>query len=254
MNNNSISKTQVFLTLIIIGAIVWLVLEGRNNIPDQPSPTETAVIPAATPWASVEVEKKLINESNQYYTIDAAYPVTKDERITVQLKGFVEEQIAAFKDDTSWVTDPSIESASEGSLSLDINYREDRSTHADTYIFSIVTYTGGAHGLQVTRTFAFDEAGKAIGVTDLFTNGEAGLKTVATFVQKEITKKNISDASWIAEGAAASAENYQTFVISDTGVTFVFDPYQVAPYAAGTQNILVPLSVFKGIANPAIFK
>ncbi len=254
MENNKPSKAYIVITIVIVAALAWFFWYSKQHPPVDTVQQPDTTTPTGDTWQSVEVKKETIAEENQYYSISVAYPVTNDERINAQFKTFAQDQIATFKDDTSWAMDPSIDSASEGSLSLDVDYREDRSTNADTYIFSIVTYTGGAHGLQVTRTFAFDQNGKAIGIKDLFTNGEAGLKTIATFVQKEITKKNISDAEWIKDGAAGTTENYQNFVISDTGVTFIFDAYQVAPYAAGTQSILVPTSVFKGIANPAIFK
>jgi hypothetical protein len=103
--------------------------------------------------------------------------------------------------------------------------------------------------LQATHTFAFDATGAPITLNDIFSNPDAGLKDVALFVQKEIEKKKISDLQWIKDGAAPIQDNYQTFVVGDTGITFIFDPYQVAPYAAGVQNILVPFSVFKSNTN-----
>ncbi len=248
-----ISKTHIVLTVVAVIVIAWLVLRHRNDTPVVPTSAEPTAVTEQPLWQSVEVKKENISDSNQYYTIDVSYPVTKDDRITGQFKTFAEGQIAQFKDDTSWVSDPSIDSASSGALSLTIDYKEQKSTLVDAYVFDITTYTGGAHGLQVTRTFSFNKDGRALTLADLFTNGEAGLKTISPFVQSELTKKAISDAKWIAEGAAANAENYQNFVISDAGVTFIFDPYQVAAYAAGTQNILVPTSVFKTIANPDLF-
>ncbi len=248
-----ISRTHVIITVLVIIAIGWLLI-GRSKPMPEPVVTDPTTTPVtAIEWPSVEVNKEVISEENQYYSITAAYPTTRDARITDQFKIFAEAQIAQFKDDTSWVMDQTIDSAAASTLSFDLNYREEKSTKADTYVFGIVTYTGGAHGLQVTRTFAFDINGKAIAVTDLFTNGEAGIKTVAAFVQNELVKKNISDKDWIETGAGATLQNYQNFVISDAGITFIFDPYQVAPYASGTQTILVPLSAFRGIANPSLF-
>ncbi len=248
------SKKHLILTAVAIVVIGWLVFtySNRSQVPIMNTPVTTTPTPAQS-WPSVATDKEVIEDSNQYYSITAAYPVTADSFITNSMKTFVEEQITQFKDDTSWATDPATGSAASGSLSLDVSYQETKSKSADTYVFTIVTYTGGAHGLQATKTFAFDEKGKAIMLEDLFTNTDKGLGLVATFVQAEITKKNISDAKWIKEGAGADPKNYQNFSIGDTGITFIFDPYQVAPYAAGTQNILVPFSVFKSAANPELF-
>lgn len=249
-----VSKFSIILTVIALIIIGWIVFTHHDPKTPLNSTSDPTAPTAQATWPSVEVEQKMITESNQYYNIEATYPVTKDIGINDMFKMFAEDQIAQFKNDTSWVMDPSIQSASEGSLSLDISYREEKSTIADNYIFTITTYTGGAHGLQVTRTFAFDEYGAPIAVSDLFSNADAGLKSVATFVQSELTKKKISDADWIKDGAAANQDYYRNFIIGDTGVTFIFDPYQVASYAAGTQNILVPFSVFKTNANTALFR
>jgi hypothetical protein len=245
-----VSTFSIILTVIAVIGIGWVVFTYKDRQANPINTTgEVAPSPTAS-WPSVEVDKRTISDENQYYTIDVTYPVTKDVAINDKFKAFVEDQIAQFKEDTAWVLDPAIESAAEATLSLTIDYREERSTHADNYIFTISTYTGGAHGLQITKTFAFDAVGTSIMQGDLFANPDTGLKAVATFVQKEIEKKKISDAEWIKDGAGATPDNYQSFIISDAGVTFIFDPYQVAPYAAGTQNILVPFTVFK--ANPKL--
>jgi len=246
-----VSKFSIISTIVAVIVIGWVVFTHYN--PNTPVKTDPGATPVATDlWQSVEIDSKTISDSNQYYTIDVTYPVTKDVAINDKFKAFAQDQIAQFKDDTAWVTDPAIESSSKGSLSLMISYSEERSAIAQNYIFTIATYTGGAHGLQATHTFAFDERGAPITFQDLFSNPDVGLKAVATFVQKELTEKKISDAQWIKDGAMAIPENYQTFVVGDTGVTFIFDPYQVAPYAAGLQSILVPYSVFKSSLNSAL--
>lgn len=245
-----VSKFSIILTIIAVIIIGWVVFTHQN--PTGPVVIDPNTQPVTVSWPSVEVDKKTISDENQYYTIDVTYPVTKDVAINDKFKAFAEDQIVQFKEDTAWVMDPAIESAAEGTLSLTIDYREERSTHADNYIFTISTYTGGAHGLQITKTFAFDAVGTPIMQSDLFANPDTGLKAVAAFVQKEIEKKKISDAEWIKDGAGATPDNYQSFIISDAGVTFIFDPYQVAPYAAGTQNILVPFTVFK--ASPKLIQ
>ena len=248
---HKLSVGSILITIVGIALIVWLVMVGKNHTPDPAAvpPSSDQVIS----WPSLEVRKEVLRQDNQYYAIEAEYPVTRDARTSDMLKSFVEGQIAQFIEDTSWVMDPSIDSSSRGVLSLDITYQETIATRANTYVFTIASYTGGAHGLQATRTYAFNEKGEVITPEKLFTNGAKGLETVATFVERELVKKNVSDASWITEGTRPIIDNYQNFVIIDNGVTFIFDPYQVAPYSAGTQSILVPTSAFKSIANPELF-
>jgi hypothetical protein len=44
-------------------------------------------------------------------------------------------------------------------------------------------------------------------------------------------------ASIFADGATPKAENYATFIVGPTNVTFIFQPYQVVAYAAGMPEV-----------------
>lgn len=251
-----ISKTELIITLVVIVTIIFLLVDHKKNIVSVLKPTtgnKTDDTGKLESWPSLALSSQTINDSNNNYTIKIVYPVTRDAQINDFFKNFAEDQITQFKKDIDWVNDPNIDSASKSSLSLDVNYKENKNKNADNYIFSIGSYTGGAHGLEVTHTINFDKNGIRLSVGDLFTNGMDGLKTIAPYVQGQLNKLAISDKDWIAEGAAPSVQNYQNFLVTEDGITFMFDPYQVAPYAAGAQQVDVPLSVFKNIANPKIF-
>lgn len=252
MNHPSkLQLTLTFVAILSIGCLIYTQSARVSEIKPNNTITET---PTLEPWTSTEVKKEGISESTDQYSISAHYPITKDDRITTQFKNFVDEQITQFKNDTEWANNPDIAPAQAQTLSLDIDYRNDKSKNADNYVFTVLTYTGGAHGLQATKTFSYDINGKLIKLSDLFTTGESGLKTISTFVIRDLIGRSISDSTWINEGASPNSENYQNFTISEDGLTFIFDPYQVAPYSAGAQNVTVPLTNFKNIANPNIFK
>jgi peptidoglycan-N-acetylglucosamine deacetylase len=232
--------------LVIIGGLVVFGLKSSPSKTPEPVPD----VPVVTSWPSAQVRKETITENPKGYEITAAYPITQSEGLTAMFRDFVTDQIEGFKTDTTEAGE-----LPEGfrDMTLDITYEEFRNKLADNYVFLIYSDTGGAHGLQTTKTFSYDEKGNQIQLKDLFTNGAKGLGVISDYVQKELAKREFADKAWIAEGSAPTEENYQNFVIEDTGVTFIFDPYQVAPYAAGTQKVLVPASVFKTIANPKLF-
>jgi len=54
----------------------------------------------------------------------------------------------------------------------------------------------------------------------------------------------------IEKGAAASPKNYNSWTITKRGIGINFDSYQVGPYAAGPQFVLVPYSTLKDLINP----
>jgi hypothetical protein len=244
-----ITKKQFISFFVALAILIGFVVLGFRTSTEQPHvvPTSTDQIPNP----SQEVDKVTVHEQNAHYTIDAVYPKTNSDAITTYFKNYVDDQIAQFKDDTSWVNDTP--SAADSLLTLDISYTSAPSALVQNYIFSVNSYTGGAHGMQVRKTFSFNKEGQLLTVSSLFKNGLDGLSTFAALAQKELLKREGAQESWITDGAGAKEENYQSFVVMDTGVKVLFDPYQVAPYSDGSIDITIPLSSFKSIANPELF-
>jgi len=238
--------------IVIIGGliIVAFVYYGLHH-------AKTAVAPVVPPslgtvngaWASDKIDEKIITDEGKGYSIRAAYPVTGNSAVTAYFKNFVDEQISSFKAELVPADMPDSVTA----YTLDVTYTQERSARADNFIFLIAADTGGAHGLQATKTFSFTPEGKIIALGDLFINGVQGLASIAPYVQKELLARDMTDEDWVKEGAAPTEDNYQSFVVTDTGVRFIFDPYQVAAYAAGTQQVDVPVSVFRLISSKSLF-
>jgi hypothetical protein len=233
---------QLMLVLFSVLIVALIAVYGNKEITPAPTPQEENIS-----WPSKEIKKEIISEKTAAYRIDAVYPVAEGNAATMYFKAFVDEEIAVFKKNSEdAVADEQL------LMTLDITYEEKKSANADNYIFTVTTDTGGAHGLQVHKTFSFDELGKLLTINDLFSN--EGLKTISSFIEKELNKRDYADSRWIKEGTAPLEENYRNFYITDQGITFIFDPYQVAPYAAGTQNVSVPIRVFASVSNKDLFK
>lgn len=243
-----ISKKQLIFFIVAVAALTGFIVIGFNtSTPKTDTAEEQAV------WPSREVEKVTINDATAGYSvITAAYPKTASDSITMYFKSFVDEQIKQFKDDTSWVADQP-DSAQAQSLSLDISYTSVQATNVQTYVFLVNTYTGGAHGMQVRKTFSFNKEGQLLTISNVFTNGVDGLSTFAKVVQKNLLSREGIEASWVTDGAAVKEENYSAFIVNDSSITILFDPYQVAPYSFGPVDVVVPLKSFAKIANPALF-
>ncbi len=233
------------IACVLLAGLIVLGVKTSNT----PTTIPTKEVPLVE-WPSEQVKRETITDSSKGYEITAYYPITKSDSITGLLKNFVTDQITMFKTDTS-----------EGGalpegyrpMTLDISYEEYRNASANTYVFLTYSDTGGAHGLSVTTTFSFTKTGQRIALADLFTNGIRGLGILADVVKKELMKRDFADADWINEGAGPREENYQNFIVQEDGVLFIFDQYQVAPYAAGVQEVFVPVTAFQSIANPEIF-
>ena len=92
--------------------------------------------------------------------------------------------------------------------------------------------------------------GKPIKLADLFKPDAKYLQVIAKHCIDELKKKPGLMADEIDRGAAPAAKNYANWTITKRGLGINFDAYQVAPYAAGPQFVLVPYSVLKDLIKP----
>ena len=115
-------------------------------------------------------------------------------------------------------------------------------------------YQGAAHPNSYTQVVNYDlKNGKPIKLADLFQPGAKYLQAISAFCIAELKKQSGEKGlleDQIKEGAAPTAKNYQSWTISKKGLGINFDAYQVGPYAAGPQFVLVPYSAIKDLIKP----
>lgn len=119
-------------------------------------------------------------------------------------------------------------------------------------VFTEYEYTGGAHPNTTYSTFTFDLVNeRQLLWPDLLTDGVT-LEAIAAIVQPKLaeTLTEMTDAEWLATGTAPTPENYANFALTPDGLLILFPPYQVAAYAAGPQQIMLPYSDLAGILKP----
>ncbi len=128
-------------------------------------------------------------------------------------------------------------------------------------------YTGGAHGQPLIARFVWlPEQQKRLTAAALVP-GEAGWKAISDYAREQLHTAVVlrvdedelppadraellkSSARMIDDGTEPEAANFSEFVpVLDaagriTALRFVFPPYQVGPYADGTQTVDVPAAV-----------
>lgn len=194
-------------------------------------------------------------------TIDTAYPqlVGGDAAVTdtfnKALSGFAAKQVSAFKKDNKEGLDAMVKDAeSSPGFALDISYH---TTFADKNLISVLVwtyqYTGGAHGGSYSTTFNYDlQNGRMLNLSDLFQANSHYGKVISNYctdaLMKEIGAE--ADQEWLRTGTAPKAENYKSWNITPDGLQITFDAYQVAAYALGPQEVIVPYSALSAIIKP----
>ncbi|TSC61615.1 MAG: Secreted deoxyriboendonuclease [Parcubacteria group bacterium Athens0416_74] len=218
--------------ILLLLAVLIALASGAYFIWGTSSPVEYVQSATSTP-TSVRTTVKESNENTAAYTIDVKYPQFGIPSADAVIKGYVERAIAAFKSYPSDV--PSVDSVPKNEQVISF---EDAYAGSDFVSVALLVseYTGGAHPNSVYIGVNVDvRTGKEVTLGEALALTGKSLAQVAAQTDKEM-KAKLTDA-YFKEGAEAKAENYSTFTISKDSVTFIFNSYQVGPYAAGPQEV-----------------
>ena len=109
---------------------------------------------------------------------------------------------------------------------------------------------GAAHPGLNSITLNYDLGqGKELALADLFLPKSNYLELISTYCIAELSKQPFFDSSF-STGAQPTPENYRNWNITPDGLMITFDEYQVAPYAAGPQTVVVPYRELQALINP----
>jgi hypothetical protein len=215
----------------------------------------------------VEVVAKQTKESNKklMYEIAAQYPQLAGgsnpnfEKFNQLVRATVTRKVTEFKKDMAPAEGE--EPRPEGSMGSDLGIAYEVALAQDDLIsvqFNIGSYyQGAAHPNSYTEVINYDlKNGRQLKLSDLFKPGAKYLQAIATYCIADLKKQQAGDKSKaladseIESGAAAKAENYKSWKITRKGLGINFDAYQVGPYAAGPQEVMVPYAGLKDLINP----
>lgn len=213
----------------------------------------------------VDIVSKPIKESNKklMYEIAAQYPQLTGgnnpnfEKFNQVARAGVIKTVAEFKKDMA-PQEGEEEPRPEGSMGSSLNVGYNVALAQDDLMsieFEVGSYyQGAAHPNSYTEVLNYDlKNGKLLKLADLFKPDAKYLQAIATYciadLKKQAKDKGLVDEE-IEKGASASMKNYQGWTITRRGLGINFDSYQVGPYAAGPQFVLVPYSALKDLINP----
>jgi hypothetical protein len=224
----------------------------------QPLPMDTFT-PTFTPIPLFSVLTLVSNATNETgtspnYTIEAQTPFyqgSEDLRVVNFNKAMdqlTREEIALFRDNVAQVS-PMPEPA--GSF-FDQQFKIlSPIGNLISVRFKIMIYIeGAAHPGTHTRTVNYDlEEGADVTLGQLFLPDSGYLEKIASYCIAQLSTRDIGfEAS--ADGAQPRPENYGNWNVTPDGLLITFDEYQVAAYAAGAQEVVIPYAELGPILDP----
>jgi hypothetical protein len=218
--------------------------------------TETPVPIATQQEVTLLPQESSEQSETPKYTIHLQYPHlqwvpqattdTFNERIDTHMA----DEVTAFKanvnDVEEWRLQNMPGASSDLNISYTVTYQKDSLI---SLLFTVDFYlAGAAHPGQYSHAFNFDlGTGKFLDLSDGFLPGSDYLQRIADYCTDALNQAgNLQNP----QGAAALDENYRLWNIQLDGLLISFDTYQVAPGAAGRQQVLVPYSTLEEVIDP----
>ena len=184
--------------------------------------------------------------TNQYFLADEKtalrYPKLADA--LMQLK---EQKEHAFDMATESLLDSHQFMIETESYPIDLtDYTECRVLRADNVLFSFIetneNYYGGAHGMYSVAGYAFDvETGKNLSFTDIVVDETKIRDLIAEKLDEEYGDIFFDDIHTLIDQYDF---NSLCWSISYFDVTLYFNPYDLGPYASGSQQVVFPFSEY----------
>jgi len=114
-------------------------------------------------------------------------------------------------------------------------------------------FQGGAHGATITGLFNWNtKANKVITLNDIFVKDyEAKLNEIADTIFRK--QEHLSDTSSLAHDYFFKNNQFalnNNFLITPVGLRFLYNQYEIKPYAAGQTNLLIPYTKIKSLLLP----
>lgn len=115
-------------------------------------------------------------------------------------------------------------------------------------------YLGGAHGMTERTSDTFNiETGDIIKLCSLFNYNVDYVRLIKDFIKMEIRLQSLLDNNMYFEDYEKNVDTYfnvNSFYLTPQGIVIYFQQYEIAPYAAGIPEFLIPYEQ-EEVVNPS---
>ncbi len=262
------STKQILYSLGVL-VVLGIIFAGLSSLTTPPTAAPTAGDKSPILGGTLGSDGAYhYQDDKDYYKITADYPASTglkpeaDAKALATIEQGLAGEIAKFKSDSGLdlltPQDAQIQNISgDHKYTLGLEYKAYTSALGVSYVYQVYADTLGAHPNGYYLTYTFDQEGNTLALNDVLKNNPNWLEELSLLVSQDVTAQlkerlgaslpqgvegaDVTGAIY-PEGLAAQEENFSNFAVdSDTLIIFI-PPYQVAAYAAGSFEVLIPLS------------
>ena len=192
-------------------------------------------------YEKTEADKKINAFLEDLYEEYEAYLEEDNERFCEGiredwewLKQWVPEELA---DAEELVQMQDIAECSYDNISVSISYIDEK--YLEFCLFEESYWFPGAHGMYWGKFYVFDRAtGERLAITDLVDNTEEEIMAIAAEYAEMIGRP-------YSEGQEQTALEPDRFFLTGDGIGLSYDVYELASYAEGATDIVIPFEAFQ---------
>lgn len=131
-------------------------------------------------------------------------------------------------------------------------FREIEASRMDRHVISLIElhgdYTGGAHGNYGFTGYTFDaQSGTILDISDILKDTEGFKKTSVDYITKYLKEEYQDELFSEYEGTVEeiwTRDEGPDWYLDAAGITFIFNPYEIGPFAMGEVRVTLPYEEF----------
>jgi hypothetical protein len=234
---------------------------GTGETPFLPSSTPetypTSTVTATSQGGSsqdlqpVFTEKQIAEEHRDpWVTVDVVYPylegVPRNTIFNQGVEDFINQQLGQFRSDADQLEGEWRQVESHLGIAYEVTYQSDS---LSSILFTMSYYVAGAaHPGADVHSMNYDIiAGRFIELPSLFLPGSGYLEYLSAISMERLTEQGLEP--W-QEGVDPQPQNFKNWNIEPNGLRITFPPYQIAPGAAGTRQVIIPYNDLQEVIRP----
>ena len=238
------------LTVPLTLARVWLVSSADGSAPVELTPTAVPT-DVYDPLLSRVIRSE--ESADSLYSIYLEHPEMNQAgeagRVFNQMiEQYMLAELGAFRNNVDGLDEASKEL---GNSFYELNYRTYRSDQKFISLLMVedIYYAGAAHPGRFYYAVNYDIGREQfLEMTDLFIDQTPFLLVISQYCAQEIT--TLYPGGYGTDGLASIPENYARWNVTADGLLITFQEYQVAPYAAGSPQVIVPYDLLIDYIDP----
>lgn len=243
MEKNHAINTKILIISVIIAGIIFIILSGLYFFSGK-----TCDIKPVYLDEKKTISSRAVKENTENYSINVSYPAITlenkeaQDKINQEIESIVNSEVSFFKD----AHDEMGTTGMDWMVSaLNMDYGVSLLTNKTiSILFTKDRYiSGAAHPIMGYDVLNYDlKNNKQISLADIFKDYPDYLEKISEYC-KQILAVKVGEFGLNEDGVSADEENFKKFIIKDNSVVILFEPYQVAAYAAGSQEVEVPFDL-----------